>query len=293
MAAPRLADGLRARGRRQARRRRRRQRLDRRHARAGRDGVSGCARRDLGEPRVRPREQPRCETCDAPYSSSSIPIPRSWRAPSASSSPRWTPAGRRARRRIQQTADGTTWPTIRYFPSVTRSLCEAFGSEQWPLRRAGPVNASWTDALRAGVDCDWTSGSFMLARREALLTAGLLDERFFIYSEEPDLCLRIKRAGWRVRHFPSMTIVHHAAKAGSGRKWSRRTRSPGAVRTKALQQAVRFGVSRRGRRGTLLRRYLRAPGTPRSARRLVWRCARSPAGPHLRLALRRNGAARD
>lgn len=111
---------------------------------------------------------------------------------------------------IQLAGDGTTIPTIRYFPSVTRSLGEAFGSELWPLR------ARWArerelDMARytAEVDCDWTSGSFMLARREALLAAGLLDERFFLQSEEPDLCLRIKRAGWRVRHFPSMTIVHY------------------------------------------------------------------------------------
>ena len=34
----------------------------------------------------------------------------------------------------------------------------------------------------------------MFCRREALLSAGLMDERFFIYSDEPDLCLRIKRA---------------------------------------------------------------------------------------------------
>jgi GT2 family glycosyltransferase len=34
----------------------------------------------------------------------------------------------------------------------------------------------------------------MFARREALWSAGLMDERFFIYSEEPDLCLRMKRA---------------------------------------------------------------------------------------------------
>jgi hypothetical protein len=54
----------------------------------------------------------------------------------------------------------------------------------------------------------------MLARREAILSAGMLDERSFIYSEEPDLCLRIKQAGWRVRHLPSMTIVHHASKGG-------------------------------------------------------------------------------
>jgi GT2 family glycosyltransferase len=54
----------------------------------------------------------------------------------------------------------------------------------------------------------------MLARREAVLAAGLMDERFFIYCEEPDLCLRVKRAGWDVRHLPTMTILHHAGRSG-------------------------------------------------------------------------------
>ena len=45
------------------------------------------------------------------------------------------------------------------------------------------------------IACDWTSGSFMLARREALESAGGFDERFFIFSEEVDLCLRIRQAG--------------------------------------------------------------------------------------------------
>ena len=67
---------------------------------------------------------------------------------------------------------------------------------------------------REVIECDWTSGSFMLARREALESAGFMDERFFIYSEEPDLCLRMKRAGWKVCHLPAMTIVHHAGKGG-------------------------------------------------------------------------------
>ena len=43
---------------------------------------------------------------------------------------------------------------------------------------------------------------------------GIARRAFFIYSEEPDLCLRIKRAGWQVRHLPQMTIVHHAGKGG-------------------------------------------------------------------------------
>jgi N-acetylglucosaminyl-diphospho-decaprenol L-rhamnosyltransferase len=115
----------------------------------------------------------------------------------------------------QVTADGTLWPTIRRFPSVARALGEALLSERWPVRPswAGERVLDQGAYEREG-ECDWTSGSFMLARREALLSAGLLDERFFIYSEEPDLCLRIKRAGWQVRHLPQMTIVHHAGKGG-------------------------------------------------------------------------------
>lgn len=115
----------------------------------------------------------------------------------------------------QMAADGTPWPTIRYFPSPLRALGEALASSRWPLR------PRWSGELeydRAVYDreyaCDWTSGSFMLCRREALLGAGLMDERFFIYAEEPDLSLRMKRAGWQTLHLPAMTIVHHAGKGG-------------------------------------------------------------------------------
>jgi GT2 family glycosyltransferase len=115
----------------------------------------------------------------------------------------------------QITADGTLWPTIRRFPSVSRAFGEALFSERWPVHPAwsGERVLDWEAYEREG-ECDWPVGSFMLARREALLSAGLLDERFFIYSEEPDLCMRIKQGGWRVCHLPQMTIVHHVAKAG-------------------------------------------------------------------------------
>jgi N-acetylglucosaminyl-diphospho-decaprenol L-rhamnosyltransferase len=111
--------------------------------------------------------------------------------------------------------DGELIPTIRRFPNASRALGEAFASERWPM------HPSWAgervlDArpYTREFDCDWTSGSFMLARREALSSAGCFDERFFLYAEEPDLCLRIKQAGWSVRHLPDMTITHHALKGG-------------------------------------------------------------------------------
>jgi N-acetylglucosaminyl-diphospho-decaprenol L-rhamnosyltransferase len=115
----------------------------------------------------------------------------------------------------QIASDGRLWPSMRRFPSVSRALGEALYSEHWPVQPAwAGERVLDQSAYRREGECDWTSGSFMLTRREALLSAGLLDERFFLYCEEPDLCLRIKRAGWHIRHMPQMTIIHHAGKDG-------------------------------------------------------------------------------
>lgn len=115
----------------------------------------------------------------------------------------------------QITAEGRQCMTMRRFPTFARELGEALASEHWPVHPAW-AGERVLDLERYSheQECDWTSGSFMLVRREALLSAGLLDERFFLQSEEPDLCLRIKRAGWQVWHLPQMTIIHHAQKAG-------------------------------------------------------------------------------
>jgi GT2 family glycosyltransferase len=109
----------------------------------------------------------------------------------------------------QLAQDGAVHPTIRRFPTPVRLFFEAFGSERFPFR------ASWLgqrelDLSRYDeeVTCDWTTGSFMLARREALADSGPLDERYFLFMEETDLCLQIVRAGWEIRHLPTMTITH-------------------------------------------------------------------------------------
>lgn len=141
----------------------------------------------------------------------------------------------------QVTADGSLFPTIRRFPNALRALGEAFGSERFPFR------ASWLgereldmSVYERDVECDWTSGSYMLARREALLSGGILDERFFIYGEEPDLCLRMKQSGWEIRHLPTMTILHHAGKAGINPKME----AQGAY-ARVLHARKHFGRSHR------------------------------------------------
>jgi len=59
----------------------------------------------------------------------------------------------------------------------------------------------------------WVSGAFLMARRQTLLDVGLLDEGFFMYTEEVDLCERIRKRGLRVRYDPSWRIVHYGGKS--------------------------------------------------------------------------------
>ena len=56
---------------------------------------------------------------------------------------------------------------------------------------------------------DWVMGAAILLRREALDEVGLFDEDFFIYFEEVDLCLRLRRADWEVRYFPDVEVIHY------------------------------------------------------------------------------------
>jgi GT2 family glycosyltransferase len=52
-------------------------------------------------------------------------------------------------------------------------------------------------------------GACLLVRRDALEAAGLLDEQFFIYTEEIDLCRRLQDRGWHLYWIPRSVIVHH------------------------------------------------------------------------------------
>jgi N-acetylglucosaminyl-diphospho-decaprenol L-rhamnosyltransferase len=56
---------------------------------------------------------------------------------------------------------------------------------------------------------DWVMGAALVLRRDALDEVGLFDEEFFLYSEEVDLQLRLRRAGWEVHYFPEATVTHH------------------------------------------------------------------------------------
>lgn len=110
----------------------------------------------------------------------------------------------------QVTGEGDLAPSMRRFPSTLNMLAEALAIERVPvLRRFLGERILAPAAYDRESRCDWTSGSFMLARSEALRDTGGFDERFFLFSEETDLCRRLRQAGWRIVHLPSVTIRHY------------------------------------------------------------------------------------
>lgn len=59
-------------------------------------------------------------------------------------------------------------------------------------------------------DCsvDWIDGACLMLRRAALDEVGLFDERFFMYSEDEDICLRLKKRGWSICYSAAGTAFH-------------------------------------------------------------------------------------
>ncbi len=57
-------------------------------------------------------------------------------------------------------------------------------------------------------DVDWVMGAVMILRREVVEQVGLFDEEYFMYSEEMDLCYRLKQAGWKVSFVPEAKVTH-------------------------------------------------------------------------------------
>jgi N-acetylglucosaminyl-diphospho-decaprenol L-rhamnosyltransferase len=106
-------------------------------------------------------------------------------------------------------SDGSLDFSLRRFPRVRSTLSQAFF-----LHRLFP-RADWTDEViretdryeRPGV-ADWVSGACILARRDVLEELDGLDEGFFMYCEDKDLCRRIWASGREVRYEPGALVVH-------------------------------------------------------------------------------------
>jgi N-acetylglucosaminyl-diphospho-decaprenol L-rhamnosyltransferase len=106
-------------------------------------------------------------------------------------------------------ADGTLDFSQRRFPRLRSTYAQALF-----LHRLFP-RAAWTDELdrrpevyASAQAADWVSGACFLMPRSLLEELGGLDEEFFLYCEDTDLCRRVWDAGYEVRYEPSAVVLH-------------------------------------------------------------------------------------
>jgi GT2 family glycosyltransferase len=84
---------------------------------------------------------------------------------------------------------------------------------------------------------DFVTGAAMVLRASALHEVGLIDEAYFMYCDDMDLCERLRRAGWRLGQVP--VPVRHFSEASS-------RRVPRRTSYLSMRNSLRFYLRYRG-----------------------------------------------
>ncbi|MCC9624249.1 glycosyltransferase family 2 protein [Thalassospira sp. MA62] len=70
-------------------------------------------------------------------------------------------------------------------------------------------------------DVDWVMGTGLCVRRDVFERVGKMDEDYFLYMEDVDLCARVHDAGYRVQLLPAVRFIHdHRRQSGQAWKWT-------------------------------------------------------------------------
>ncbi|MBN1933985.1 MAG: glycosyltransferase family 2 protein [Anaerolineae bacterium] len=109
---------------------------------------------------------------------------------------------------------GETQSSRRRFPTFEIALIESTFLEQWfpnhPALKRYRVLDQPDDAT---CEVDWVTGACLLVRKTVIDQVGLIDENYFMYSEELDWQKRIRQAGWRVVYLPQAEVIHYEGKS--------------------------------------------------------------------------------
>jgi GT2 family glycosyltransferase len=77
------------------------------------------------------------------------------------------------------------------------------------LNRGDPQAREYVETVtRRPQSPDWVSGACLMVRRVDAEAVGLLDERFFMYTEDVDFCAALRARGRQIRFTPAIEVVH-------------------------------------------------------------------------------------
>lgn len=101
--------------------------------------------------------------------------------------------------------DGVPQPSVRFFPTPFKLFLNSVGLNG-RLPGIGPLDDIGWDHKNVR-ESDWVVGCFLLTRKDLIERMGFfLREDFFMYNDDNDLCLRIKKMGYKVFFYPTIVI---------------------------------------------------------------------------------------
>lgn len=136
--------------------------------------------------------------------------------------------------------DGTTQPSVRRFPTF-RGVLNRHTAFRF-LRIFRGQYKKWTMKnfnYDGQIDVDQLSGAALMVRRSAIDHLGIMDENFFMFYEDVDLCYRLKQTGWRSVFIPEAVITHLGGRSAED--------IPVTIRMMKLTSMLKFFRKHRGK----------------------------------------------
>ena len=96
------------------------------------------------------------------------------------------------------------------FPTLSREFWRLFHLDRLRAYGVYPVEQWDTSSPREG---DVIQGACLLLRRAALDACGFLDPDYYMYTEEVDLCYRLKKGGWQMFWLPEARVVQYGGQS--------------------------------------------------------------------------------
>jgi hypothetical protein len=108
---------------------------------------------------------------------------------------------------------GTLQRNCFMYPSILNMLLAAtYLNKLFPKNRFfGRERMGWWDFDDVR-EIETNSGCYSLVRKEAIDQVGVMDERYFVYGDDPDWCFRFRKAGWKIMYTPEPRIIHYHGK---------------------------------------------------------------------------------
>ena len=130
---------------------------------------------------------------------------------------------------------------VQRFPTILNQLLDCdFLRAAFPRARIWGMRPLW-ETCGAAVQVEVIPGASLMIRRDVFKQVSTFSSRYFMYSEDVDLCYEVKRSGWKAYYASDATVIHHGGRSSSA------SEGGGFASVMGRESVYRFLLAKRGR----------------------------------------------